>query len=132
MHMGANGVLLATLIVNIGMFIYMLFDLLKNDLITICIDKKILKDALAYSVPLLPHNLSSTIASFASRLFIKDMVTLGTVGLFNIASQFGSITDMIQTAVNTAFQPFFYEKLNKREKGYKETIVKLTNALVWV
>lgn len=132
MDMGANGVLLATLIVNIGMFIYMLFDLIKNDLITICLDKQILKEALAYSVPLLPHNLSSTIASFASKLFIKDMVTLGSAGLFNIATQFGSITDMIQTAVNTAFQPFFYEQLNKREKGYKQTIVKLTSALVWI
>lgn len=132
MDMGANGVLLATLIVNIAMFIYMLYDLTKNDLITICLDKSILREALIYSVPLLPHNLSSTIASFTSRIFIKDMVTLGSVGLFNIATQFGSITDMIQTAVNTAFQPYFYEQLNKKEKGYKENIVKLTNALVWV
>ncbi|MEO1814636.1 MAG: oligosaccharide flippase family protein [Acetobacterium sp.] len=128
---GANGVLMASLIANFVCFIYLLIDLFHNNLITICIDRKMLKNGLKYSIPLLPHNISTHITSFVSKIFINNSFSLTSVGLFSLATQFGSITDMIQSSVNIAFRPWFYDQLNKREKNYKKSITELSDILIW-
>lgn len=131
MGWGANGVLTASLITNFIFFIYLLVDLIRNDLITICIDRQMLKNGLKYSIPLLPHNLSTHITSFVSKIFINNSFSLTSVGLFSLATQFGAITDMLQSSVNIAFRPWFYEQLNKKEKDYKKNITQLSDVLIW-
>ena len=128
--LGAVGVLLATLIINIGYFIYMIFDLKRNDLLTFCIDKKLLREALEYSIPLMPHNLSTHIASFASRVFINNSGSLSSVGLYSIASQFGMIIDTVQVSVNKAFIPWFYDIMNTTIGKKKKEIVELSSFLL--
>ena len=49
--LGAVGFLLAQLVVNIVYFIYIIFDLKKNDLAEWTIDTSILKETLKYSIP---------------------------------------------------------------------------------
>lgn len=128
--LGAVGVLLAIFIINIGYFIYMLFDLKKNNLMTFCIDIKILGEALKYSVPLMPHNLSTHIANFASRVFINKSGSLASVGLYSVASQFGIIIDTIQTSVNKAFAPWFYDMMNTSKEESKKDVVSLSHFLL--
>ncbi|AXH51541.1 lipopolysaccharide biosynthesis protein [Clostridium perfringens] len=128
---GANGVLLATLLANIIFTVYMFIDLNNNSIITICIDKEILKKTLKYSIPIIPHNLSTTIASLVSNVFIGDKFSLSSVGVFGLATQFGNITDTIQASVNNAFTPWFYDVLNNKDKKSKKEIIKLTNILLW-
>ncbi|MDK0650785.1 oligosaccharide flippase family protein [Clostridium perfringens] len=129
---GANGVLLAALLANIMFTIYMFIDLNNHGIITICIDKEILKKTLRYSIPILPHNLSTTIASLVSNIFIGDNFSLSSIGLFGLAVQFGNITDTIQASVNNAFTPWFYDVLNKKDNNFKQEIVKLSNILLWI
>lgn len=122
--MGAAGVLLSSLLVNLFYVIYMLYDLRKSNLIVFCMDKTILRGALKYSIPLMPHNLSTSIASFASRVFINQSATLTTVGLYSVAMQFGNIIDMIQSSVNRAFAPWFYDTMNREgDTGKKEAVI---------
>lgn len=128
--LGAVGFLLAQLIVNIGYFLYMVIDLKKHDLVEWVVDISILKEALKYSIPLMPHNLSTRIASLASRIFINNSGTLADVGLYSIAMQFGYIIDIIQIAVNKAFQPWFYEMLHKNDANSKKEVVNLSNILL--
>lgn len=129
---GANGVLLATLLANIIFTIYMFIDLKKQGIMAICIDKDILKKTLKYSIPILPHNLSTTLASFISKIFIGNNFSLSSVGLFGLASQFGNLTDIIQSSVNSAFTPWFFDILNKQDENLRREVVKLSNALLWV
>jgi len=129
-RLGAVGVLLATLIINIGYFIYMLFDLKKSNLVTFCIDLKMLKESLKYSIPIMPHNLSSHIASFTSRIFINNSGNLTSVGLYGVASQFGTIVDTVQSSVNQAFGPWFYEMMNNKNKDKRKEIVEFSEALL--
>lgn len=126
---GAIGVLLANLIINFFYFIFMIYDLKKNDMVIYCIDMKILREALTYSVPLLPHNLSTNIASFASRIFINNSGSLSSVGLYSVASQFGVIIDTVQSSVNIAFAPWFYNVMNSKEEN-KNDIVGLSHFLL--
>ncbi len=129
-RLGAVGFLLAQLIVNIAYFVYMVIDLRKNDLIEWTIDALILKEALRYSIPLMPHNLSTRIASLASRVFISTSGTLADVGLYSVAMQFGNLIDVVQVAVNRAFQPWFYEMMNKDDEKSKKEAVDLSNVLL--
>ncbi|EJR22199.1 polysaccharide biosynthesis C-terminal domain-containing protein [Bacillus paranthracis] len=130
LKLGAIGVLLTTCLLNIGYFIYMVFDLKRNNLITFCIDVKILRAALAYSLPLIPHDSSTQIASFASRIFINVNGSLASVGLYSVASQFGALIDTVQSSVNRAFQPWFYEMMNKDNLNSKREVVNLSSFLL--
>jgi O-antigen/teichoic acid export membrane protein len=127
---GAIGVLLATLVTNVGYSIYMLIDLIKTNLIVFCLDIKILKEALKYSIPIMPHNLSTSIATFASRVFINNRGSLESVGLFSVASQFGTIVDVVQSSVNQAFAPWFYDMMNNKSEDTYREIVKLSHLLI--
>ncbi|MGD9927193.1 MAG: lipopolysaccharide biosynthesis protein, partial [Sphaerochaeta sp.] len=55
---GANGVLLSLVISNAVAIVWMLFDLGKHHLFCFCINKQLLREALHYSIPIIPHNLS--------------------------------------------------------------------------
>lgn len=123
-NMGAIGVLLALMLINLFYTMYMIYDLKKNDLVTFCMDRLILKAALRYSIPLMPHHLSTSIASFASRVFINNSASLVSVGLYSVAMQFGAIIDMIQYSVNQAFAPWFYDVMNRGgDAGKREAVV---------
>ncbi|MBP1924258.1 O-antigen/teichoic acid export membrane protein [Sedimentibacter acidaminivorans] len=128
--LGIVGFLLAQLIINIAYFVYMIIDLKKNDLFKWTIDGSILKETLKYSIPLMPHNLSTKIASLASRVFINASGTLANVGLYSIGMQFGNLIDVVQVAVNKAFQPWFYEIMKKGDEESKKEIINLSNVLL--
>jgi O-antigen/teichoic acid export membrane protein len=128
--LGADGVLLSLVISSVLASIWMLHDLKQCDLVRFGIDTTILKEALRYSIPIIPHNLSTQIAQFVSKVFINGTSSLAYVGLFSLASRFGSLADMIQSSVNAAFQPWFYEQMNRRGVD-RQQISKLSDILIW-
>ncbi len=128
--LGAVGVLLATLIINVSYFAYMVIDLKANNLVAFCINKTVLREALRYSIPLMPHNLSTHIASFASRVFINNSGSLSSVGIYSVASQFGAIIDTVQASVNRAFAPWFYDMMNNGDDGGRREIISLSRSLL--
>jgi len=130
--LGVVGVLLATLIINLLYAVYMVFDLKTNNLIIFCMDKNLLCEALKYSIPLMPHELSTNIANFASRIFINNSGSLTSVGLYSVASQFGVIVDTVQSSVHRAFFPWFFEKMNQGIEEGKRDIVNLSQFLLTV
>ena len=130
LKLGALGVLLSSLIINVLYFFFLFFDLYKNDLIKIGIDFPLLKESLKYSIPILPHNLSTNIAQFASRVFINKNDSLANVGLYSVSNQFGSIIDIIQSSVNQAFQPWFFENMKNDKNLNKIGIISLSSFLL--
>jgi len=130
LQLGALGVLTAQLIINLIYFVFILIDLKRNNLYSFTIDFKILIEALKYSIPIMPHNLSTHIAIFASRIFIKNSATLASVGLYGVAMQFGSLIDLVQAAVNKAFQPWFFEIMSKMAIEDRKESVNFTNLLL--
>lgn len=132
LKLGALGILLATFIINVGYFIYIVLDLKRNNLITFCIDINILKEALKYSIPIMPHDLSTQIASFASRVFINQSGTIGLVGLYGVASQMGALIDSIQTSVNQAFAPWFFNSVHNVTGERKIEIINFSTFLLFI
>lgn len=130
LRLGAVGFLLAQLIINVAYFIFMIYDLNKNELFKLTIDFRILRESLKYSIPLMPHNLSTKVASFVSRVFINVSGSLVSVGLYSVAMHFGNLIDVIQTSVNKAFQPWFYEMMSWNDPKSRKDAVDLSYSLL--
>lgn len=81
LNMGAVGILYATLFVNVIMVGIMFVDLIKHELFVFCIDRKILKDLLKYSLPIVPHSVSYNISSFVTRIIINSKMSVSTLGI---------------------------------------------------
>ena len=126
---GAVGVLLATLISNLIYTIFFLVDVYAKKEMVFCLDLKLLKSSLKYSLPILPHNLSTQIAVLVSKVLIGGTASLASLGVYTVASQFGNIADTIQTYVDQAYAPWLYEKLKNRDQNYKKTIRKNASLL---
>lgn len=132
LKMGAVGSLLASLGGYFIYTVYFLIDMTVKKEITFCLDLKLLKSALKYSIPIMPHNLSTQIASLISKILIGDAVSLAGVGIYSVAAQFGTIADTIQVYVDQAYGPWLYEKLNEKEDGYKTFIRNISKTMIAV
>lgn len=128
--LGAKGVLIASLIANMTFSVYVVYDLKKSNLATFGIDKQLLIEALRYSLPILPHNLSPNIADFISRILINSYNSLASVGLYSVAMQFGLVADTILASVNMAFAPWFYENMNRKSLEGRAEILRLADLLI--
>mgnify|MGYP000319035922 CR=1 FL=1 len=91
LRLGAVGTITAYVVTQIVFCVWAFVDLNKMDVFQFCIDKELLKESLMYSIPIIPHNLSTTIAQYVSKLFISGSFSLSAVGVFNLAQQFGLI-----------------------------------------
>jgi len=127
---GALGSITATLVADVIFFIIFLVDMIRNKAISFCIDFSLLKEALAYSIPIMPHNLSTQISILVSSVLIGNKTSLSALGVYSVSAQFGNIADMIQVYVGQAYGPWLYEKLKNKENAYKKNIGSVVKALV--
>ena len=129
---GVNGVLLSSLIVNILFVVFMFLDLKSKKLIKFNIDSSMLIESLKYSIPLLPHNLSTQITQLVSKVLINNSNSLSSVGIYSLASHFGTVSDLVQSSVNTAYRPWFFDQMNKGEKNLKSDVNTMSDILMWI
>jgi len=132
LKLGALGTLLATLIACSVYTIYFVITMRITHTIEFCLDWSLLKSALKYSVPIMPHNLSTQIAILLSKIFISGSGSLSDLGVYSVATQFGNISDTIQNYVDTAYGPWLYEKLHNKDVAFKEVIRANVNLLISV
>ena len=121
-RMGPLGPLLSTAISAALYTAYFLIDMISSHEITFCLNWGLLKSALKYSIPIMPHNLSTTIAVFVSNLLIGSTDTLAALGVYSVASQFGKVSETVQGYVNKAYGPWLYEKLHAKEERQQESL----------
>lgn len=123
----AEGALLALAIANMLFFIYSIYGAAKD--VVFCIDKNLLRKALKYSLPIIPHNLSAWAMNLADRLILNNLTTLSVVGLFDIGSQIGKLINVVTLGVNSAYSPWFFEQLKKPDNDIK-VISSITHKIV--
>ena len=126
---GALGTIMASGISYFCYTAYFVIDLLVKKQIHFCFDWPLLKRALKYSLPIMPHNLSTQIALLVSKVLIGDVVSLSGLGVYTVASQFGNMADTVQVYVDNAYGPWLYEKLHQKETDYKQSIRNISKML---
>lgn len=118
--LGAYGVVLAMLIAGLVYTLYMLFEMIFTKTIDLCFHLDLLRDALKYSIPIIPHNISPHIALMVQKVLISNYCNLSVLGVYSVAAQFGSLADTVQIYVNQAYGPWLFEKLSLKSINRKE------------
>ena len=85
-----------------------------------------LKEALSFSVPLIPHSLSTLIIAQADKIMLNKFVGLTSTGLYTFGYQISAVIHTIILAMTKIWTPFLYSSLS--EKKY-EDIDKIINKL---
>jgi len=108
---GVLGMLVSTLVVNLIFFVYSLFAFAPK--VDFSFDKGIARQSLSYSAPLIPHSVSGYLSVMADRILLNKFASLDQLGLYGVASQFGTILSTITSSINQAFTPWFFREASK-------------------
>ena len=118
--MGVFGVLLSQLITALVFFIYVVIVFLCKQ--SLVIERPILKDCFKYSFPLLPHTLANWSNGTLDKLLVNGIRSQTDAGMYNVGQQYGSVMSIVANAVNNAYVPWFYEKVNEGKQGLKRIV----------
>ncbi|MBR1493949.1 MAG: polysaccharide biosynthesis protein [Acidaminococcaceae bacterium] len=128
--LGAVGVIAASGIAYFVCTACLVIYMLRTRQISYCLDIALLKDALRYSLPIMPHNLSTHIALLASQILVGDVISLGSLGIYSVASKFGNLADTIQVYIDRAYGPWFYEVMHGGGEDLKNNLRKTVQLLI--
>lgn len=103
---GINGLLTGYFLASLIMSVVHLILVLRNLKPSFKLD--ILKQALIFSIPLVPHELSGWILELSDRAILQWYVSLDQVGIYSLAYSYGSLINLIAYAINIAWVPFLY------------------------
>lgn len=119
-NLGVIGVLLSQLTTAVVFFIYVFFSFVRKQ--TLKIDSKTLKDSFSYSLPLLPHTLANWSNGTLDKLLVNGIRSQSDAGMYNLGQQYGSVMTFVVNAINQAYVPWFYEKVNEGKQGLKRIV----------
>lgn len=123
---GWQGRILGIIITSVIFGLLSIFVIYKREYIKFSFNKKYIKDALFFGVPLIPHALGGWIISGIDRIFINTMVNVGATGIYTVGYQVGSIIGSLAHSFILAWTPFLFGKLKENNYLTKVKIVKFT------
>lgn len=89
-------------------------------------NKRDVKQALNFGLPLIPHMLAGIMISMTDRLLLSHMIDNHAVGLYAVGAQIGLIISLSVYAFNQAWTPWLFSKLKSNDKTTRYNIVKIT------
>lgn len=75
----------------------------------------ILKAALLYSLPLVPHAAAGWILELSDRIILSRLVPLSEVGLYAVGYQLGAAMSVVISAFTSAWVPILFRELAKED-----------------
>ncbi|MGZ3441177.1 MAG: lipopolysaccharide biosynthesis protein, partial [Polyangia bacterium] len=76
----------------------------------------VLRRALAYSLPLVPHLIAGWGINLADRLILQPRVSFAELGLYSLGCQIASVVVLFGTAINSAATPMMLERLKANQE----------------
>ena len=132
-HKKGKYVLIASLISNIICTIYLLIvnKILKNVKIKY-IDKKLIKDLLKYSIPMIPNELSWWIVHVSDRTIISYALGVAANGIYSVSCKFSNILSSIFNIFNLSWQESAALHINDTDKDefFSNVINKVFNLFI--
>jgi O-antigen/teichoic acid export membrane protein len=124
----AEGPLTAGLITAILFFMVSIYTFRED--IQFGIDKIYIKEALRYSLPLVPHSLASQVSNITGKLFLNYFINTGSAGLYNIGFMFGNIIGLVSDGVNKAYVPISMGVLMKNSNEELDRLKNIATFLI--
>ncbi len=85
-------------------------------------------EALRFGVPLIPHVGGMFLLSSVDRFVINLEMGLAQAGIYMVAAQFAAALALLFDAVNKAYVPWLFERLQRNNELEKQSIVRMTYA----
>ena len=77
--------------------------------------KEFWKWGLHYSLPIIPHGISQVILNQFDRIMIQNIIGASQAGVYSFAYNIYSIIQVTTTSLDSAWEPWFYEKMNSKD-----------------
>lgn len=88
----------------------------------LCLRLDYLKEALHYVLPQIPHGLTGQLTANADKFLLNGLVSLATAGVYNVASLFGLVVEVVCTSVNRAYVPIAMSVLQSGDRERLEEL----------
>ena len=125
---GADGRISAQVLAASCFGIAALAWLSRDQLLRISWRPDLWREALAFGVPLVPHIAGLFLLKNVDRAVINDVLGLGAAGIYMVAVQMSLAVALVFDAVNKAYVPWLYERLQRDDPEEKRQIVRMTYA----
>jgi O-antigen/teichoic acid export membrane protein len=127
---GAYGYIFGTFLGTMIMSLFFVIVTLRQS--KLIIQWKMLGGILAYSLPLIPHAISSWLLNLSDRTILERFVSLDQIGIYSLGYQFGSIIMLISTAINYAWVPYLFKTVKEDEAHANKRIARIATYYVLV
>lgn len=111
--LGVLAILYSQLIVAVIFFIYVTARFLP--FLILGVDRPFLKEALLYSLPVLPHTLANWSNDTLDKLLVNKIRSAADTGIYGLSQQYSGVVSTVSDAINQAYLPWFMRKADNRE-----------------
>jgi O-antigen/teichoic acid export membrane protein len=108
MEMGLVGTFYARLFVNIPFAVIYIILIARNG--KIHFDKKLIRTALLFSLPLLPGSLSYLIITLSDRVIMEKYVSLNSIGIYSVAFTLSIALNVVIQALYKTLEPVLFKE----------------------
>lgn len=93
-------------------------------------NKRALKEIFNYSLPLLPHSLSTWVMNMMDRVLLNKFISTSSVGIYNVGFQIANLLNLLILGFAEAFYPWLYQQYEKKSTANVEEIGELSIKVV--
>ena len=86
------------------------------------IQKKYIRYALTFNIPLIPYYLSQTVFNQSDRLMINSICGTDKAAVYSVAYSLALVLSFVLNSINNSYVPWFYKKLKNQQAGDNKKI----------
>ena len=129
-NLKVDGLLLSVIIANLVMVVFLAIRVKLKEFIDIkSANKRLMKEMLSYSIPLIPHSLSWTIINLSDRVVISSILGPSSNGIYAISNKFPTIINTVYNYFAIAWKESAAKALHEDNSSeyYNRIYVSLKN-----
>jgi O-antigen/teichoic acid export membrane protein len=131
MRQGVMGMLMATAIANATCALYLFAKLDVHRYIDFSLrDRKLQKDILKYSSPLVPNTVSLWVISVSDRTIISTMISVAANGIYAISNKYALIFNSIYSIFSMSWFESASVHINSKDRD--KFFSQISNASIWL
>ncbi len=129
MSYGAESILISSSVANILCFLYVFFSAkLYRNISFKLVSKKIIKEFLKFSIPMIPNSLSWWVVNVSDRTIIRMFLNASANGIYTVSCKFSNILNSIFSIFNVSWQET--ASVHIEDKDRDDFFTKMINQLL--
>ncbi|WP_268123036.1 lipopolysaccharide biosynthesis protein [Roseivirga pacifica] len=124
LEMDVGGRIVGIASANVLWSIFSIWAFYRRGYVKINFSRSDIREILQFGLPLIPHQIGKWFKSFGDRYVITFLLGVSSVGIYSAALQVTSVMLVFINAFNSAYIPFLFERLEKRDQSLNVRIVK--------